>query len=201
VQAFAPCAEVDDVYFDRPYYLGPASPAARETYILLREGLRARKVVAIAQTVLFRRFRTVLVRAHGEGLIGATLNFDYEIRSADEAFHDIPDAKIDREMLDLAKHIIATKRGEFDPKTFDDRYEAALAEVVRAKVEGRPLPARKPSPPANVVNLLDALRQSAKASRAQTTEASANSGEVKRAKKGAVARKKPAARTSHRKAS
>jgi DNA end-binding protein Ku len=199
VQAFIPCAEVDDVYFDRPYYVGPGSPAAREAYILLREGLRARKVVAIAQTVLFRRVRTVLVRAHGEGLIGATLNFDYEIRSADEAFQDIPDAKIDREMLDLAKHIIATKRGEFDPKTFDDRYEAALADVVRAKVEGRPLPARKPTPPANVVNLLDALRQSAQASGAGKTEASAK-GKAKRAKK-EVARKKPAARPAHRKAS
>jgi DNA end-binding protein Ku len=201
VLAFIPCAEVDDVYFDRPYYLGPGSPAARETYVLLREGLRARKVVAIAQTVLFRRVRTVLVRAHGEGLIGATLNFDYEIRSAEEAFQDIPDAKIDREMLDLAKHIIATKRGEFDPKSFDDRYEAALAEVVRAKVEGRPLPAHKSAPPANVVNLLDALRQSARASVAGTKEASAKSAKLKRTKKAADARKKPAARAAHRKAS
>jgi DNA end-binding protein Ku len=201
VRAFIPCAEVDDVYFDRPYYLGPASSAAREAYILLREGLRARKVVAIAQTVLFRRVRTVLVRAHGEGLIAATLNFDYEIRSADEAFQEISEAKIDPEMLDLAKHIIATKRGEFDPKSFDDRYEAALAEVVRAKVEGRPLPERKPAPPANVVNLLDALRQSAKASGTGTMEASAKSAKVKRAKKGADARKKPAARAAHRKAS
>ena len=200
VQAFIPCAEVDDIYFDRPYYLGPASPAAREIYVLLREGLRARNVVAIAQTVLFRRIRTVLVRAHGDGLIGATLNFDYEIRSADEAFQAIPEAKIDREMLDLAKHIIATKRGEFDPRTFDDRYEAALADVVRAKVEGRPLPSRKPAPPPNLVNLLDALRQSAKASGA-TTEASSKTGKVKRAKKAAVARKKPAARSVHRKAS
>jgi DNA end-binding protein Ku len=200
VEAFIPCTEVDDVYFDRPYYLGPGSPAARETYVLLREGLRARKVVAIAQTVLFRRVRTVLVRAHGEGLIGATLNFDYEIRSADEAFQDIPDAKIDREMLDLAKHIIATKRGEFDPKTFDDRYEAALADVVRAKVEGRPLPERKPAPPANVVNLLDALRQSAQASGAGKAEAPAKSGKAKRAKK-EISGKKPAARPAHRKAS
>jgi DNA end-binding protein Ku len=201
VQAFIPCAEVDDVYFDRPYYLGPASPAARETYVLLREGLRARKVVAIAQTVLFRRVRTVLVRAHGDGLIGATLNFDYEIRSADEAFQDIPDSKIDREMLDLAKHIIATKRGEFDPKTFDDRYEAALADVVRAKVEGRPLPSRKAAPPANVVNLMDALRQSAKASGVETKEVAAKPGKVRPAKKGAVAKKKPATRLAHRKAS
>src|SRR3984885_3081696 len=182
VQAFIPCADVDDVYFDRPYYLGPGSPAARESYVLLREGLRTREVVAIARTVLFRRVRTVLVRAYGAGLIAATLNFDYEVRSAAEAFQDIADAKIDGEMLDLAKHIIATKRGSFDPKSFHDRYEEALADLVRAKLEGRPIPARKPEPASNVVNLLDALRRSAEASGADGA-ASASSQKVRGGKR------------------
>jgi DNA end-binding protein Ku len=207
VQAFIPCAEIDDVYFDRPYYLGPGSPAARESYVLLREGLRAREVVAIAQTVLFRRVRTVLVRAYGAGLMAATLNFDYEVRSAAEAFQDIADAKIDREMLDLAEHIIATKRGSFDPKSFHDRYEEALADLVRAKLEGRPLPVRKPEPASNVVDLLDALRRSAEASGAETAAPASNrkAGGAKRVKKAASSKEtpkpKPSARTAHRKAS
>jgi len=207
VQAFIPCAKIDDVYLDRPYYLGPGSPAARETYVLLREGLRAREVVAIAQTVLFRRVRTVLVRAYGAGLIAATLNFDYEVRSAAEAFQDIADAKIDGEMLDLAKHIIATKRGSFDPKSFHDRYEAALADLVRAKLEGRPIPARKPEPASNVVNLLDALRRSAEASGADGAASASNqkASGGKRVKKAAPTKeprkKKPPARTARRKAS
>jgi len=207
VQAFIPCAKIDDAYFDRPYYLGPGSPAARETYVLLREGLRAREVVAIAQTVLFRRVRTVLVRAYGAGLIAATLNFDYEVRAAGEAFQDIADAKIDREMLDLAKHIIATKRGSFDPKTFHDRYEEALADLVRAKLEGRLIPARKPEPASNVVNLLDALRRSAEASGAEgaAPASSQKASGGKRVKKAAPTKEtrkpKPSARTAHRMAS
>src|SRR6266513_557067 len=78
VQAFVPCGQVDDVYFDRPYYLAPSSPAGAEAFALIRDAMAAPDVAAIARTVLFRRVRSVLVRAHGDGLIAQTLNFDYE---------------------------------------------------------------------------------------------------------------------------
>ena len=161
IQSFVRCEAVDTVYLDRPYYLRPSSPAAEEAFALLREGLRAKKVAALARAVLFRRVQTLLVRPHDEGLIASTLNFDYEVWPAAEAFHDIPARRIEGEMLDLAKHIIATKRGTFDPAKFEDRYEAALAELVRAKLEGRPIKIRKPPKPAKVVDLMEALRQSA----------------------------------------
>jgi DNA end-binding protein Ku len=199
VQAFIRCDEVDDVYLDRPYYLGPGDPAARETYALVREGLRARNVVAIARTVLFRRMRTVLVRAHGEGLVAATLNFDYEVRSAAEAFQGISPGKIEQEMLDLAEHIIATKRGQFDPKTFHDRYERALEEVVRAKLEGRPPPAREPAPASNVIDLMDALRRSAGVEANRARPKSAAKAKKAPAKK-ATRTPKTAARTGRKKA-
>jgi DNA end-binding protein Ku len=161
VVAFVRCDAIDTVYFDRPYYLSPSNRIAEEAFALIREGLRAKKAAALARTVLFRRVQTLLIRPHGEGLIGTTLNFAYEVRSADEAFHDVPAMTIKGEMLDLAKHIITTKRGSFDPSRFDDRYEAALAELVRAKLEGKPLPVRKAPAPTKVVDLMEALRQSA----------------------------------------
>ena len=123
--------------------------------------MRKAKVAALARTVLFRRLRTVLIRPHGAGLIATTLNFDYEVRSSQEAFDDIPDTKIEGEMLDLAKHIINTKKGEFDAKTFDDRYDAAVAELVKAKIEGKALPKKKSPPAAKQNDLLQALRESA----------------------------------------
>ena len=97
----------------------------------------------------------------GDGLLAATLNYDYEVRSSAEVFADIPKGKIEREMLDLARHIIDTKRGAFEPEAFEDRYDAALAELVRAKMEGRKI--RKPKAPARdkVVDLMQALRDSA----------------------------------------
>jgi DNA end-binding protein Ku len=169
IQAFVGCGDIDDAYFDRPYYLAPANAIGEEAFALLRDGMRARKVAALALAVLFRRMRTVLIRAHDQGLIATTLNFDYEVRSADEAFDDIPQIKITGEMLDLAKHIIGTKKGKFDPEKFDDRYESALADLVRAKLAGRKIMAPKPPSPTKVVDLMEALRQSAKATPAAKT--------------------------------
>lgn len=164
VTAFIPCDGVEDVYFDKPYYLAPAGNPSVEAFALIREGLRKQKVAAIAQTVLFRRMRTVLIRAHDAGMIATTLNYDYEVRAADDAFDGIRKAKIDPEMLDLAKHIIKTKMGKFDPSKFEDRYEAALAELVKAKEQGKKLP-RRPAQKAKVISLMDALRESAKPKR------------------------------------
>jgi DNA end-binding protein Ku len=161
VEAFLPCDQVDDVYFDRPYYLAPSAPAGAEAFALIRDVMAAANVAAVARTVLFRRVRSVLIRAHGEGLIAHTLNFDYEVRSAEEAFSELPDAKADDEMLDLALHIIKKKAGRFDPTTFDDRYDAALVELVKAKMEGRKITPPKPPAPTKPSDLMEALRQSA----------------------------------------
>lgn len=165
IEAFIPCKDIDTLYFDRPYYLGPSDAASIEAYTLLREGMEREGVAALARTVLFRRLRTVMIRPHGAGLIANTLNFDYEVRSAERAFADIPDLKIEGEMLELAEHIINTKLGDFDPSAFDDRYEAALADLVRAKLDGRPPPRRKEAPREKVVDLMAALRESAKAAK------------------------------------
>jgi len=165
VDAFIGCSDVDDVYFDKPYYLAPSDKSAQEAYDLIREGMRRKKVAALASTVLFRRVRTLLIRPHGNGLVATTLNFDYEVRSAEEAFADIADFEIKGEMLDLARHIIDTKRGAFDPKAFDDRYESALAELVKAKMEGRKIAPPKKQAPSKVVDLMEALRLSAGAAK------------------------------------
>lgn len=161
ISAFIACEEIDDVYLDRPYYLAPAGPVATEIFVLIREGMRKSGVAAIAQAVLFRRVRTLLIRPEGDGLIATTLNFDYEVRPADEAFEDVPDTRIEGEMLDLARHIITTKTGTFIPSDYDDRYEAALADLVKAKLEGRKIEPRRPQRREKVVDLMAALRESA----------------------------------------
>lgn len=168
VEAFLSCGEIDDVYFDKPYYLAPVGRPGEEAFALILEGLASGKVAAIARTVLFRRMRTLLIRPHGKGLVATTMNFDYEVRSAEAAFKDIAAVKIEPEMLDLARHIIQTKTGKFDPSAFDDRYEAALEDLVKAKIEGRKLPARPAPRREKVVDLMQALRDSAKAGNTKT---------------------------------
>ncbi|MGD9659478.1 MAG: Ku protein [Methylocystis sp.] len=161
IENFLDLVEIDDVYFDKPYYLSPSQSDASDLFVLIREGLRRNKVAAIAKATLFRRARSVLISAYGDGLLAITLNFDYEVRSAQQAFDDVPNVKIQGEMLQLAKHIIDTKRGSFDPSKFEDRYEQALAEFVKAKLEGKPISPPRKAADAKVVNLLEALRESA----------------------------------------
>jgi DNA end-binding protein Ku len=163
VSAFVDLADVDDLYFDRPYYLEPSDRSADETFALMREGMRKAKVAAVAQAVLFRRARTVLIRPLDKGLAAATLNYDYEVRSAEQAFADVPKKAITGEMLDLAVHIIKTKQGAFDPREFQDRYEDELAELVKLKLEGKAIPKRAPPKSAPIVSLMQALRDSAAA--------------------------------------
>ncbi len=192
VEAFLACGDIDTVYFDRPYYLAPADATAETVFDVLRDGMRTKNVAALARAVLFRRDRAVLIRAQGPGLVANTLHFDYEVRPADEIFDDIPDIGIEGEMLDLAKHIIRTKQGEFDPTAFDDRYDAALAELVKAKMEGRELAKPKRAAEGKVVDLMEALRQSAgqkgarqgKAKTASRARAKSKAGEGTRRKAG-----------------
>lgn len=197
IEAFVPCDEIDDVYLDRPYFLAPSGEMAEEAFALLREGMRKKKVAALARAVLFRRVRTLLIQPHDKGLLATTLNFDYEVRSAADVFDDIPQVKIDREMRTLAKHIIETKRGSFDPRKFDDRYEAAVADLVRAKQEGRLIEKPKPQAATNVINLMDALKESAcmggKAAKGKTAAASRKTATKTPTKKTAA---KPAARAA-----
>lgn len=202
VDAFIPCNEIDDVYFDKPYYLAP-DRMGKDAFVLLRDGMKKAKVAAIARTVLFRRMRTVLIRAHGKGLIASTLNFDYEVRSSEKAFEELPDLKIEGEMLDLAEHIIGKKKGSFDASTFDDRYEAAVAELVKAKIEGRSLPKKKAPVASKPSDLLQALRESAGlGDKAGSTPRAANakkgSARQKATKPAAAAKAKQAAAPSRR---
>ena len=195
IESFIPCSEIDTVYFDKPYYLTP-DKMGTEAYVLLRDGMKQAKVAAIARTVLFRRLRTVLIRPHGNGLIATTLNFDYEVRSSQEAFDDLPDMKSDPELLEIAELIIGKKKGSFDAGSFDDRYEDAVAELVKAKIEGRSLRKKKEHSTAKVIDLRQALRESAGLDARKTKsgkDADKNPAKAK-AKKAAV-KAKPAAQT------
>ncbi len=189
IEAFLDWVEIDTVYFDKPYYLSPSQSDANELFVLIREGMRKSKVAALAKTVLFRRARTVLISAYGDGLLAITLNFDYEVRSAQQAFDEVPEVKIQGEMLQLARHNIDTKRGAFDPSAFEDRYEAALAEFVKAKLEGKPIAPPRKAREAKVVNLLEALRESAALSEGREKPAAKKRAAPRKTKTAAARRK------------
>jgi DNA end-binding protein Ku len=189
VDAFVRFEDIDKAYFDRPYYLTPSDEVGEKSYVLIREGLEKEGVAALARALLFRKVRTVLIRPMDGGLGATTLNFDYEVRQAAEIFDEIRDHKIAKDMLDLARHIISTKKGTYDPAKFDDRYEAALAELVKAKMEGREIEIPAEPEPTNVVSLMDALRQSAGAAGEAAPKKRAAASKSTRSAKGKTAKK------------
>ncbi len=94
-----------------------------------------------------------------KGLMATILRYGYEIRDAKPYFEDLPEMKLPDEMVKLAEHILETKAGHFDPAEFEDRYENAVVEMLKAKQVGMPVRKEAP-PPSTVVNLMDALRRS-----------------------------------------
>ncbi len=162
LEVFVPCGAVDTLYLDRPYYLTPADTSAETAFAVIRDGLAKAKVAAVARTVLFRRVRSVLIRPSDEGLIAHTLEFDHEVRDAEKSLGGVAAPAVDKEMIELAEHIIKTKRGRFDPSKFEDRYDDALAELVKAKAAGKPLPVLMEPAATEPVDLRQALRDSAR---------------------------------------
>ncbi|GGK53960.1 non-homologous end joining protein Ku [Salinarimonas ramus] len=161
IETFVPRKEVDERYLDSPYYLVPDDRVAQEAFAVIRDAIREKKMAAIGRVVMARRERLILLEALDDGLMGTTLHYAYEIRGESEVFEDIPDVSYPKEVKDLALHIVETKTGHFEPETFEDRYENALVDMIKAKQAGaKDLPAPKAREPSNVVNLMDALKRS-----------------------------------------
>ncbi|BBK41127.1 non-homologous end joining protein Ku [Allostella vacuolata] len=199
VEAFVPEAEFDPVFVDRPYYLAPTDRISREAFAVIRAAMESRKVVGIGRTVLFRRDRSILLCPRESGFVASTLHFDYEVRAAEAIFAEVPERNLDVEMVDLVRHIIATKRGRFDPAAFEDHYETALAELIRAKKDGKPMPKPVERKAPNVVSLLDALRESAGAARKATgKKPAAKKPAARKATARKTAAKAPAAKAAPR---
>jgi len=160
IEAFVDEDDVDVVYQDAPYYLAPDGAMAEETFVVLREAMRKSGKLAIARLVLSSRERVVTIGARDNGMFVCTLRNPNEVRSTAEYFKDIPVGKPEPEMLELAEKLIEQKVTDFDPRNYEDRYEAALMQMIREKLKGhKPIHAAAPER-GNVINLMDALKAS-----------------------------------------
>jgi DNA end-binding protein Ku len=161
IEKFVPRTSIDDRFRDAPYYLAPEDKVGQEAFAVIRDAMKKKKMVGIARVVMARRERVMMLEPFGKGIMGTTLLYPYEIRSDEAVFDEIPEVTLPAEMLGLAEHIIDKMSGEFEPDKFEDRYENAMIELIRSKQAGLPAPKEKAaSRPANVVNLMDALRRS-----------------------------------------
>jgi DNA end-binding protein Ku len=161
IDEFVDRTEIDPRYLIRPYYLRPDGKVGHDAFAVIRETIREMDKVAIGRLVLTNREHIIALEPLDKGLMGTLLRYPYEVRDPQEYFDEIEDVKVTKDMLDLAKHIVNQKSGSFEPDKFEDRYENALVELLNQKRKGEPVrTAAKPRDTGNVINLMDALRES-----------------------------------------
>jgi len=152
--------------------------------------------VALARIVLSNRERVVAIEPMGKGFLATTLRYDYEVRDEEDFFSDIKTPKASKDMVDLASHILKTKASHFDPKKFEDEYENALKALVKRKAAGKTIKMpEKPEKADNVIDLMDALKQSLKGKSTSTARP------ARRAAPSRATKKASRSTARHRKAS
>jgi DNA end-binding protein Ku len=163
IEQFVPRTQIDDLYIRDPYYIAPDGDVGQQAFAVIRDAIRKEGMVALGKVVFTSREHIIALEARDEGMLGVTLRYPYEVREQAAYFEGIKDEKIPKDMLDLALHILETKRADFHPETFEDDYEQALREIIEKKAKGEKI--ERPRQPArsNVVSLMDALRASVKA--------------------------------------
>jgi DNA end-binding protein Ku len=163
IEQFVPKTQIDELYIRDPYYIAPDGEVGQQAFAVIREAIRKEGMVAVGKVVFTSREHIIALEARDSGMLGMTLRYPYEVRKQAEYFDEIPSEKVPKDMLDLALHIVDTKRGDFDPEKFEDQYEDALRELIERKAKGEKIERPKQAARSNVVNLMDALRASVEA--------------------------------------
>lgn len=165
---FVDQGEIPPLYYDRPYYVVPTDDLAEDAYRVVRDALRKAGKVGLGQLTMRGKEYLTALRPCGDGLLLETLHYADEIREAAPLFADIEDDATDDELLEVAGQLIERKSAPFDAENFEDHYDQALRDLIERKRKNRKTPRAKDAkgdsrPEAeNVVDLMDALKQSLK---------------------------------------
>jgi DNA end-binding protein Ku len=209
VTQFVDQSELPPSYFEKPYFVVPENEAQTEAYLTVRKALVDSGKIALSKIAFGGREHVVAIAPTGTdgqrdsaafgGMMAYTMRYPAELRDPADYFRDIKKVSINADSLSLAKELIQRKSAKFDPSQFVDGYEAAVHELVEAKLKHAPIPQdeapKKPS--GKVINLMDALRKSVGSG--TTTAANAHPSAKAAAKKGPVlvkSAKKPIARST-----
>ena len=163
---FVDAADIDVIYYEKPYYVVPADDLAEEAFIVLREALRQTKKVGLGQLALRGREYVVSLKPCGRGMVLETLRYADEVNKASSYFREIEDAEPDEELLDLAKLLITKREAKFDPGEYKDRYIDALKGLIEEKKRAHGAKViqedenEAPRKGGNVIDLMAALKKS-----------------------------------------
>jgi len=160
IEEFVPLAQVDPIYFEKTYYLGP-DKGGEKAYRLLADAMKKAGRVALAKFVMRGKENLVLIRPAKDGLMLHTMYFADEIRDFGEVEKG-EDAKLKPGELELAQRLVNELSSEnFSPEKYTDEYQARVLEAVETKVEGKEVTSLAPQAQrTQVIDLMDALKQS-----------------------------------------
>ena len=199
VLQFVPVDQIDPIYYNRSYYLEPEKSAVKP-YVLLREALEESGTAGLVKVAIRNREQLATLRVRDGVIVLDTMIWPDEVREADFAFLD-ENIELRAQERQMARALLESMTGDFDPSQYTDEYRAALESVIDAKVEGREVvEVEEPQPSAgNVVDLMSALRASVEAAKKGRGEpAAASKPAAKKAAAKAPAKKaatkKPAAK-------
>ena len=162
IERFVDADEIDRLFWNTPYYMVPNDDEGVDAFVVIRQALEKTGRIALGRVVMHTRERLVALEPRDKGIIATTLRMRNEVVDPAKAFHDIPAARPDHKMIDIAEKIIEQKEGEFDPDKFKDRYETALRDLIRRKQKGEKLVTAEPVEESNVIDLMEALKKSLK---------------------------------------
>jgi DNA end-binding protein Ku len=161
IVTFVPVAEVDPIYFDRTYYLAPASAEAqRRPYVLLLEAMKESGLGAIGKFVLWNKENLCLIRPLGESLALETLYFAEDIRPRAEIEEAVGESEVSKPELDMAVQLVQSMKGDFDPENYRNDYRDTLRAMLEAKLAGEEISVPEAPEPAPVIDLMEALKAS-----------------------------------------
>ena len=165
LQQFVRLEEIDPAMFEKPYFVVPENDSQAEAFAVVRQALADTREAGLGKIAVNGREHLMAIAVPLDdslsGLMGYALRYAEELRSPAEFFGEIKTRSINQESLALAKELIKRKTAKFDPSKFSDQYEAALREMIDAKMKHLPIPKeQKPAPRGKVIDLMDALRRS-----------------------------------------
>jgi DNA end-binding protein Ku len=168
ITRFVPEGDVDPIFFDRTYFLVPgAQPAQRRPYVLLLEAMRQSQTAALGRFVRGGRESLCLVRAKDDALALETLFLAEDVYSQAEISEAVEETRVKKPELDLARQVIESLAGDFEPSVLASEYRRDLRALLEAKTRGEEIVAPEPAEPAPVIDLLEALKASVAAAKKQ----------------------------------
>jgi DNA end-binding protein Ku len=160
IERFVDADTIDRLYWDTPYILAPADSSAAEAYGVIQQAMVKANKIALGRVTMHTRERLVAIEPRDNGLLATTLRMRDEVVNTAEALSAIPHKQPDKQMIEIAQKIISQQEGPFDPDRFTDRYEDALHALIEEKRRGHKIKAIKDLPKGNVVDLMEALKNS-----------------------------------------